>query len=130
MFAIYQMLFDLTPFSLFLVFKKTRLSYFQTCASLSVQEDTNGCAGREKVDQRTGERLKYNDIQGVCHRPHRDGDILRDPSGEAHQDSLLGFSFPSPSSFFRQNGCVLCVQTAQHARPVSSLIGPVFLSHT
>lgn len=84
----------------------------------------------KKVDQRTGERLKYNDIQGVCHRPHRDGDTLRDPSGEAHQDFLLGFSFPSPSSFFRQNGCVLCVQTAQHARPVSSLIGPVFLSHT
>lgn len=100
MFAIYQMLFDLTPFSLFLVFKKTRLSYFQTCASLSVQEDTNGCAGREKVDQRTGERLKYNDIQGVCHRPHRDGDILRDPSGEAHQDSCWDSLFHPLLHFF------------------------------
>lgn len=54
----------------------------------------------KKVDQRTGERLKYNDIQGVCHRPHRDGDILRDPSGEAHQDSCWDSLFHPLLHFF------------------------------
>lgn len=35
----------------FLVFKNISVSYFQLCASLGLQEDANGCAGREKMDQ-------------------------------------------------------------------------------
>ena len=38
--------------SVFLVFKKTSVSYFQLWALHDVQEDANGCAGREREDER------------------------------------------------------------------------------
>ncbi len=98
-------------------------SAISSCA-LYVQKDANGCAGR-KSGSETKERWRCNNIQGVCKRPHRDGDILSIPSGEAIQDSCWDSFFLSPPHSFVEQ--LLIVQSAQHNQ-LFLLIGSTFLN--
>lgn len=126
-FASYQMLFDLMPISLFGLQEDPSQLFPDTCVTR--------CARKYKWRQRksrseTGERLKYNNIQGICHRPHRDGDILRDPSGEAHQVSCWD-SFSHPFLIFpSEQLCIVRSDRAACSSSVSSLIDSTFPSYT
>ena len=114
--------------SVFLVFKKTPVSYFQTRASLGVQENTNG--DREKVDQRQ-EKDWNTIISREYATDHTEMVTYLEILLVRHTKFPAGILFPIPSSFFHQNSFVLCVQTAQHAVPVFLhwLTPPSLLTH-
>lgn len=71
----------------FLVFKKMSVRYFQLCASLTVHVDPNA-QGEKEHQEKDWDIVTAG---GVCKRPHRGGDIISIPAGEANQDSCWAF---------------------------------------